>query len=125
MFEDSTTEKMDDAKTEDRQTRHILNIADVMKSVAMIALASVIGFGFFKLGLSEANIIMVYILGVLIISVITTHQMYSLICSFVSVFVFNFLFTEPRYTMLAYEKDYPVTFITMFVAALLTGTLAD
>ncbi|MGN1147725.1 MAG: DUF4118 domain-containing protein [Lachnospiraceae bacterium] len=102
----------------------LLNIKDLIKSIGMIVLASVIGFGFWKLGLSESNIIMVYILGVLITSVITTRQIYSLIASGVSVIVFNFLFTEPRYTLLAYEKDYPITFVTMFVAAFLTGSLA-
>lgn len=100
------------------------NLRDILRSAGLIAAASLIGFGFWKLGFSEANIITVYILGVLIISVSTTHQIYSLIASAVSVFVFNFLFTEPRYTLLAYEKDYPVTFVTMFVAAFLTGSLA-
>ncbi|MDD6490931.1 MAG: DUF4118 domain-containing protein [Firmicutes bacterium] len=103
---------------------HLLNGADVIKSIGMIVLASALGFGFWKMGMSEANIIMVYILGVLFTSVITTHRIYSIVASIVSVFVFNFLFTEPRYTLLAYDKDYPVTFITMLVAALLTGTLA-
>ena len=111
-------------KGEEEKTEHLLNTADIIKSVGMIILASVIGFGFWKLGMSESNIIMVYILCVQITSVITTHQVYSLIASVVSVFVFNFLFTEPRYTLLAYDKDYPVTFITMFVAAFLTGSLS-
>ena len=111
-------------KSEEEKTEHLLNTADIIKSVGMIILASVIGFGFWKLGMSESNIIMVYILCVQITSVITTHQVYSLIASVVSVFVFNFLFTEPRYTLLAYDKDYPVTFITMFVAAFLTGSLS-
>lgn len=99
-------------------------VADVIKSIGMIVIASVIGLFFWHLGMSEANIIMVYILGVLIISIVTTRQIYSLIAAGVSVIVFNFLFTEPRYTLLAYDKDYPVTFFTMFVAAFLTGSLA-
>lgn len=109
---------------EENKVEHIFHVTDILKSVGMIIAASVIGYFFWKLGMSEANIIMVYILGVLITSIITTHQIYSLAASIVSVFVFNFLFTEPRYTLSAYEKDYPVTFITMFVAAFLTGSLA-
>lgn len=124
IIPDSASEMVYKAKRARRKPEHLLNIPDVMKSVAMIAVASLISFGFWKLGMSESNIIMVYILGVLITSVITSNQMYSLISSIVSVFVFNFLFTEPRYTLLAYEKDYPVTFITMFVAAFLTSSLA-
>lgn len=76
------------------------------------------------MGFDEANIITVYVLGVLVASVITTHQVYSLISSIVSVLVFNFLFTEPKFTLQAYEQGYPVTFIIMFLAAFLTGSLA-
>ena len=39
--------------------------------------------------------------------------------------VFNFLFTAPKYTLVAYDRGYPVTFLIMFVAAFLTGTLAS
>ena len=124
IIPDSTSEMVYRAKKARKKAENLLNAADVIKSIGMIVLATAISFGFWKLGMSEANIIMMYILGVLVTSVITTHQIYSLIASAVSVIVFNFLFTEPRYTLLAYEKDYPVTFITMFVAAFLTGSLA-
>ena len=124
IIPDSTSEMIYKVQKTKRKTERVLNTPDILKSIGMIVLASIIGFGFWKLGMSEANIIMAYILGVLVTSVITTHQIYSLISSLVSVIVFNFLFTEPRYTLLAYEKDYPVTFITMFVAAFLTGSLA-
>lgn len=97
---------------------------DVVKSIAMILLSSAIGFLLWGLGISEANIIMVYILGVLFTAVITSHQIYSLISSVVSVILFNFLFIEPRFSLSAYDRDYPITFVIMFVAAFLTGSQA-
>ncbi|MGM9636184.1 MAG: DUF4118 domain-containing protein [Candidatus Avispirillum sp.] len=102
----------------------IMSVSDILKSIAILVLASCIGMLFQHLGFDEANIITVYVLGVLITSVITTHRIYSLISSLVSVLVFNFLFTDPRFTLRAYDKGYPVTFAIMFFAALLTGTLA-
>ena len=99
-------------------------MADVIKSIGMIVIASLIGLLFWHLGMSEANIVMVYILGVLVISIITTRRIFSMVAAGVSVIIFNFLFTEPRFTLWANDKDYPVTFITMFVAAFLTGSLA-
>jgi len=97
---------------------------DVVKSIGMIAVATAVGNIFWKVGLSEANITMVYILGVLIISMITTHQVYSMISSLFCVVVFNYFFTIPRFTLHAYDKDYPITFVIMFLAAFLTGSLA-
>ena len=60
----------------------------------------------------------------LITAVITKHQIYGLISSIVSVLVFNFLFTDPKFTLQAYDQGYPVTFLIMFLAAFLTGSLA-
>lgn len=57
-------------------------------------------------------------------SVATSHQIYSLISSVASVFVFNYLFTEPRFSLTAYETGYPVTFVVMFLTAYITGTFA-
>ncbi|MGN1083126.1 MAG: DUF4118 domain-containing protein, partial [Candidatus Avispirillum sp.] len=102
----------------------VMSVSDILKSIAILVLASCIGMLFQHLGFDEANIITVYVLGVLITSVITTHRIYSLISSLVSVLVFNFLFTDPKFTLHAYDKGYPVTFAIMFFAALLTGTLA-
>lgn len=106
------------------RTGIMLNMQDVLKSLFMLIFASGLGFLFQQFGFSESNIIMVYILGVLITSVITSQRIYSLVSSVISVVVFNFFFTEPRFTLLAYEKEYPVTFLVMFVAAFLTGSLA-
>ena len=67
---------------------------------------------------------MVYILGALVTSVATSHRIYSLVSSVSSVFIYNYLFTEPRYSLAAYDTGYPVTFIVMFLTAYITGTLA-
>lgn len=99
-------------------------LQDVIKSVITLAVATLIGYTFDHLGFSEANIITVYILGVLITAIITSKRMYSLISSIVSVLVFNFFFTVPRYTLNAYDAGYPATFLIMFFAAFITSSLA-
>lgn len=101
-----------------------LSFGDIWKSILILVLATLIGFFFYGCGFTEANIIAVYILGVLIISVVTTHRTYSLIASLVSVLIFNFFFTYPKFTFLAYDQGYPVTFLIMFIVAFITGSLA-
>ena len=112
------------AKKSKRIRRLVFSPADLAKSIGILLAASGIGFLFQKLGFAEANIITVYVLGVLLTSAITTHWIYSLISSIVSVLLFNFLFTVPRFSLEAYDQGYPVTFIIMFLAAFLTGSLA-
>ena len=105
--------------------RIIPSIKDILITLLILSLASIIGNIFWKLGFTETNIITVYILGVLLTSIFTKSQTSSAIYSLASVLLFNFFFTEPRLTLHAYETGYPVTFAVMFCAALITGTLAN
>ncbi|MEG0683479.1 MAG: DUF4118 domain-containing protein, partial [Coprobacillus sp.] len=102
-----------------------INFLDLLKSIMLLVLSTLVGYVFYMLGFSEANIITVYILGVLLIAVVTTQRIYSIVSSIVSVLVFNFFFTVPRYTFNAYDPGYPVTFLIMFIAAFITSSLAS
>jgi two-component system sensor histidine kinase KdpD len=98
--------------------------ADSAKSLGILAVCTLIGFWFFSLNFSEANIITVYILGVLLNAIVTRGRLYSAVSSVLSVLVFNFFFTEPRFSLQAYDPGYPVTFLIMLLAALISSTLA-
>lgn len=99
-------------------------LLDFLKLLGVIAAASGIGILFFRIGLSDANIVMVYLLGVLVAAIWTNGRFYSIMAAFFSVVIFNFLFTEPRFTLFAYDADYPVTFLVMMISGMLTGSLA-
>ena len=108
-----------------KRNRNLKNsLSDLLKSLGILIAATLIGSVFDRLGFEEANIITVYVLGVLVISVVTRNRIYSLGSSILSVLVFNFFFTEPRMSLQAYGTGYPVTFLIMFLAALLTSSLA-
>ena len=98
---------------------------NVLKSAGILAGATLLSLLFYHLGFTNANIIMVYILGVLLTAIVTPHQVYSLVSSIASVIIFNYLFTIPRFTLTAYETGYPITFVVMFLTAYITGTFAS
>ncbi len=101
----------------------VFSVRDILKSTGLLIAASLIGFFFYNLGIDEANIITIYVLSVLLTALVTENQIYSLISAAVSVLVFNFLFTEPRFSLQAYDAGYPLTFGVMFLAAFITGSL--
>lgn len=101
-----------------------VSASDFAKSLAILALATALSLVFYQLRFSEANIIMAYILGVLLTAVTTSNRLCGSLSSIASVFIFNYLFTEPRFTLRAYDTGYPVTFLVMLLAALMTGSLA-
>ena len=99
-------------------------LRDLVLTLVIQAAATIIGFLFFRMHYTDANIITIYLLGVLLTSVSTSGYTCGLLASVLSVFLFNYFLTEPRLTLVAYGKDYPVTFAVMLGASILAGTLA-
>lgn len=93
-------------------------------SALILEIASGISFGLHYMGFTDANIITVYILAVLVISVLTENRFCWVISSAAGVLLFNFFFTTPKFSLMAYDKGYPVTFLVMLVASLVTGSIA-
>ena len=102
----------------------VLNFRDLIISVLILLAASVMGYFFNALGFANANIMTLFVFAVQLIAVLTNHRAYSMIASVVSVLIFNFCFTEPRLTLHAYERGYPVTFAIMLIVSIITVTLA-
>ena len=99
-------------------------VRELFLTVGILAAATIIGWVFLRLGFANANIIMVYLLGVLLTSAFTSGYTCGVLSAFLSVILFNYFRTEPRLSLTAYGSKYPVTCAAMLAAALLTGTLA-
>lgn len=106
------------------RSERITRTADIAKSILLLMAATAVGMVFKKMNMSDSNVVMAYIIGVLLTAVVTSRKVYSLMSSAVSVLAFNYFFTVPYFTLKAYSDDYPVTFLTMFLTAFITSTLA-
>lgn len=71
--------------------------------------------------LSESVVIMLYLLTVFLISRYTTGYWYGVVSSLASVFLFNFFFTEPYFSLNAYDAKYPMIFGIMLIVSLITS----
>lgn len=96
---------------------------DLLIAITFSLIASTISTIINYLGFAEANILLVYILAILFISVNTKGYVIGVIFAFINVFIFNFLFTEPRLTLGFYDPTYLVTFPFFILVATITSTL--
>ena len=107
-----------------RQQAPVFRWKDFLKTLTGTAAATLISLAFYTLGFREANIIIVYLLGVLLTAIWTRGRLYGALASLFSVFAFNFFFTEPRFTFVVTDHDYPITFCIMLIASMISCTLA-
>lgn len=102
-----------------------MSFIDLLKVLAILIFSTIIAFGFYLTGTAEANIIMAYIIGVLVISLVTEGYAVGFIGSILSVLAFNYFFTEPRFTFIVYDSSYLITFPIMMIVTLITSTLTS
>lgn len=95
--------------------------------LVVLTAATLVGYAFKAFQLADADIIMLYIIAVLVISIFTSKMYFCLISSLVGVVLFNCFFTYPEFSLSAHDagSGYPVTFVTMFITAFIAGTLAN
>ncbi|MCU0721594.1 MAG: DUF4118 domain-containing protein [Pirellula sp.] len=101
-----------------------LSVTRWMEAFAFLVVATILTIGMNHLGFSEANLVMVYLLSV-IIAAARCGTGPSIAASIASVLVFDLFFTEPYYRVTVYDSQYLVTFAVMLVVGLLASTLTS
>ncbi len=106
-----------------RVQNRVLSLRSFAVEFLILVAATLLGLLLRQLGFTEASIMTLYILAVLLTAFWTDGVIYGLLSSLLSVLTFNFFFTEPRFTLLAYDPGYPLTFLVMLISAILTSYL--
>ncbi len=94
-------------------------------SLGILILASGLSFLSSRFGFSEANIIAIYLLAVLLTAMFTSTRSSYVLSAIGSVIVFNFFFTSPQFSLRVYADGAPLTFLIMLIASLTVGTMTD
>jgi two-component system sensor histidine kinase KdpD len=89
---------------------------------ALVALCTLLALLFDRSGIGEANVIMVYLLGVLGVA-LAGGRGPSALAAVLSVLTFNFFFVEPRITFVVSDARYLITFGVMLLVGLVVSNL--
>lgn len=98
---------------------------DCVKCFLALAVSTGFGMMFQHFQMSESNIIMLYLLGVLLAAMTVSRRGAVVVSSLLSVLLFNFFFVEPLYSFQMDGKEYPVTIAVMLAASLITSSLMN
>ncbi|MDD5949997.1 MAG: DUF4118 domain-containing protein [Lachnospiraceae bacterium] len=98
-------------------------LKNIMITVFFLALATAVAFALFYMVSNDnsANIAIVYVLALILISRYTTGFWYGLGSAIVCVACVNFLFTYPYFKLNFTLTGYPVTFLAMLAITLVTS----
>ncbi|WP_455718286.1 ATP-binding protein [Anaerosporobacter sp.] len=98
---------------------------DIIMVMLLLGISTGIAELFKHMNFQDSNIVMIYILGVLVTALITRYKLTSYIYSVSTVFIYDFLFTDPRLTITVHDGGYVITIIIMLIMSLLSSTLTQ
>jgi len=125
IIPDASTDASYRAKKAKRKIDLRTTLRDWGISVGILTVASGLAYLFSKVGFSEANIIAIYLLAVLLTAMFTSTRSSYVLSAIGSLLVFNFLFTSPKFSLRVYADGAPLTFLIMLIASLTVGTMTD
>lgn len=100
-------------------------IVHLSVTIILFVAATILGWVFKKMGFTEPNIVVIYILAVLFTARLTEGYTFGLIACVFSILGFNYFFTAPYYTFNVYDPIYFVTFAIMAITSVVTSTLTS
>ncbi len=97
----------------------------ILKFIGILSICTLFSVALDSWGVRTENSMMIFITGVLIVIIETRKLLYGVAASVIFVGLFNFLFTEPKYTFIVDDPNYLITFSIFLVVALIASTLTS
>jgi two-component system sensor histidine kinase KdpD len=95
------------------------------KTVFVMGLATTCALLIGLLGVGNESIIMVFLLSVLFTAVLTSNRGWAIGAALISVMLFNFLFTEPRFSFFIYRTNDLMLIMFFLVTGIVSGTVTS
>jgi two-component system sensor histidine kinase KdpD len=94
------------------------------RMLAVTALSLLLALGVWYAGMAEANVVMMFLLGVVFVSV-RYGRGPGIAASMLAAILYDFLFVEPYYSFRIKDTEYLITFAVILVVALVISTLTS
>ncbi|MGL6175192.1 MAG: ATP-binding protein [Cellulosilyticaceae bacterium] len=95
---------------------------DWIKSIGILLIATLLALILQEIGFADENMMMVYTIAVLFISIETRGYTIGILSSIVATLCYNFLFLQPQYTFSVYDYSYVVTIIIVSLTTTMLTT---
>lgn len=96
------------------------NYLNMLLIVSGAALCSIF---LYNLGIDKVNVLMVFMVGVLLVTALARGYRFGIIASCISVMIFNYFFTEPYYTFLILNTNDFILMFFFLIASLISSSL--
>ena len=100
-----------------------IRIRRALSTILILCSATAFSLGASALGIGRESVTMIYLLGVLMVTVVTGDYLSGFAASFFSVMLLNFFFTTPTYTFLISQSSDLIPLLFFLITAMISGAV--
>lgn len=111
------------SRKKDKKPYQLTLSIDIVKMLTIQIVCVLLGMWIYKMDKNESSaiILLMFFIGIIVLSIWTQSYLIGFFASILNVFVFNYFFTVPRFTLEMYRFEYPITFVTSIFASIFTS----
>ena len=102
-----------------------MNKKHIISTISVCFISTFLSIAMNKSGIGKENTLMVFIVGVLIVSIATRGYIYSAAAAIISVFMFNYLFTQPIHSLQISNSQDIILMMFFLTASLISSTITS
>ncbi|MDF2949841.1 MAG: integral rane sensor signal transduction histidine kinase, partial [Sedimentibacter sp.] len=102
-----------------------LNLKYSLSVIAICLISTIFSIVMNKLGIGKENTLMVFIVGVLTVTIVTRGYIYSAAAAIISAIMFNYLFTEPIHSLQISNTQDIILMVFFLTASLISSTMTS
>lgn len=100
-----------------------ISLTHIWQSALILVAATIVGIMFEELGIAHTNIVLIYTLGAIGISFVSDNRYISALFSLILVSIFEFFFTDPRYSFQINDTSYWISILLMIIISSITSSM--
>lgn len=101
---------------------HIWGLA---KCILSLTLSTAVALSLESLGVNENNLILIYLIAILLTTLETKGYFWGALACIASVFLFNFFFTQPKFTFEVADPNYILNLFLFLIISFIASTLVS
>lgn len=102
-----------------------INLKYSLSVISICLISTMLSIVMNELGIGKENTLMVFIVGVLTVTIITRGYIYSAAAAVISVIMFNYLFTEPIHSLQISNSKDIILMVFFLTASLISSTMTS
>ena len=102
-----------------------MNLKYSLSVIAICIISTIFSIVMNELGIGKENTLMVFIVGVLTVTIVTKGYIFSAAAAIISVMLFNYFFTEPIHTLRISNTQDIILIVFFLTASLISSTMTS